>query len=118
VFHNAVARGSDPERKKLGHTPASLYGCPKKTFYVARDIFKNRVKQMCIPQHFKYGIWGLENLEVDIVKGIIFVRFITGWWERDQHKLAETRLAETKGKESSAQSPRSDVDTLHDDLDA
>jgi hypothetical protein len=120
LFHNAVAKGSDPERKKMGHTPASLYGCPKKVFYAARDVFRDRVKAMWDPQHFKYGLWGFDEVEVDIVRGIIFVRYITGWWERDRNQLAEKRLAEQKekGDASTVQAQRPNIDTIHDDLDA
>jgi hypothetical protein len=89
LFHNAVAKGSDPECKKLGHTPASLYGCSKKTYYLARDVFWEKVKSMWDPQHFKDGLWGFEQKEVGIVRGIIFVRYITGWWERDSRARKE-----------------------------
>lgn len=125
LWDNAVAKGSDPERRKLGYTPASLYGCPRKTYLVARDVFKDRVKSMWDPQHFKYGIWGFENVEVDIVRGIIFVRYITGWWERDKKELAEKRLKEKRPESRRVQHhPGRDansihnVDMIHDDLDA
>jgi hypothetical protein len=86
LFHNAVAKGSDPEHKKQGHTPASLYGCSKKNYYLARDVFSDRIKAFQDPYHFKDGLWGFGPKEVGIVRGIIFVRYITGWWERDSRE--------------------------------
>lgn len=125
LFHSAVAKGKDPAQKKLGHTPASLYGSSKKTYYLAKDVFKDRIKAMWDPQHFKYGIWGFSEVEVDIVRGIIFVRYITGWWDRDkkdltEKRLSEERLAKKRAELDGARVSQQDIDedTLHDDLDA
>jgi hypothetical protein len=116
LFHSAVGKGRDPELKKLGHTPASLYGSSKKTCLLAKDVFKDRIKAMSDPQQFKYGIWGFSEVEVDIVRGIIFVRYITGWWDRD--KILQERFDEKRAELESARASRQIKDTLHDDLDA
>jgi hypothetical protein len=68
----------------------------------ARDVFVSRVKLMKDPQDFKYGLWGFEKVWVDIVRGIIFVRYITGWWERDKKRLEERRLARMRADGGSA----------------
>jgi len=60
------------------------YGCPKKVYLTSRDVFRSRVKAMKDPHEFRYGLWGFEKVEVDILRGIIFVRYVTGWWERDK----------------------------------
>jgi hypothetical protein len=53
LFHRSVMKGSDPDRIKLRHTPASLYGCPKRIFSNARDVFHSRVKSMKDPQEVR-----------------------------------------------------------------
>jgi hypothetical protein len=95
-------KGSDTDHRKLHHTPASLYGCPTQVYSRARDVFVSRVKLMKDPQDFKYGLWGFEKVWVDIVRGIIFVRYITGWWERDKKRLEERRLARMRADGGSA----------------
>ena len=102
LFHGAVMKGLDPDRRKHGHTLASLCGCPEKVYFTARDVFSNKVKAMGDPQDFKYGLWGLEKVQVDILRGIIFVRYITGWWERDMRQLEEKKMAKKSGEGSSA----------------
>jgi len=79
LFYIAVMKGSEIDRKRLHHTPASLYGCPKKVYLTSRDVFRSRVKAIKNPHEFKYGLWGFGKVEVDILRGIIFVRYITGW---------------------------------------
>jgi hypothetical protein len=105
LFYRAVMKGSDPDRVKLRHTPASLYGCPKRIYFNARDVFQSRVKSMKDPQEFKYGLWGFDKMEVDICRRIIFVRYITGWWERDKNQLEESKMAKMRGEGSSAPVP-------------
>jgi hypothetical protein len=57
------------------------------------------------PQEFKYGLWGFDKMEVDICRRIIFVRYITGWWERDKNQLEESKMAKMRGEGSSAPVP-------------
>lgn len=118
LFSNAVARGADPERKKLGNTPASLYGNRKQILCQASRVFTNRVKSMWDPQAFRYEMWGFEKIEVDIIRGIIFVRYIAGWWARDEKLLVARRTAAQEGEGGRTKASRPDVDTIHDDLDA
>lgn len=102
LFHRSVMKGSDPDCMKLRHTPASLYGCPKKIYLNARDVFHSGVKSMKDPQEFKYGLWGFEKMEVDICRRITFVRYITGWWERDRKQQEEKKMARMREEASSA----------------